>query len=68
LTNISGGGVNVVGTSERYGSAAEHVERFTMVDAKGRLLLVIHFFELFLHVSKSQLNYDCSNSLDMRNL
>jgi len=37
---ILGGGVNVVGTSERYGSAAEHVERFTMVDAKGRILLV----------------------------
>ena len=34
----------MVGTSERYGSAAEHVERFTMVDAKGRILLVIHFF------------------------
>ena len=43
MTNISGGGVNVVGTSERYGSAAEHVERFTMVDAKGRILLVIQF-------------------------
>ena len=37
---ILGGGVNVVGTSERYGSAADHVERFTMVDAKGRILLV----------------------------
>ena len=33
----------MVGTSERYGSAAEHVERFTMVDAKGRILLVIQF-------------------------
>ena len=33
----------MVGTSERYGSAAEHVERFTMVDAKGRILLVIIF-------------------------
>ena len=58
----------MVGTSERYGSAAEHVERFTMVDAKGRILLVIHFFKLFLHVSKFQLNYDCSNLLDMRYL
>lgn len=37
---ILGGGVNVVGTSERYGSAADHVERYTMVDAKGRILLV----------------------------
>ena len=37
---ILGGGVNVVGTSERYGSAADHVERYTMVDAEGRILLV----------------------------
>jgi len=37
---ILGGGVNVVGTSERYGSAADHVERYTMVDAMGRILLV----------------------------
>lgn len=37
---ILGGGINVVGSSERYGSAADHVERFTMVDAKGRILLV----------------------------
>ena len=44
---ISGGGVNVVGTSERYGSAAEHVERFTMVDAKGRILLVMQIFFIF---------------------
>jgi hypothetical protein len=29
-----GGGVNVVGTSERYGSAVQQVERNTMVDAK----------------------------------
>ena len=32
--------MNVVGTSERYGSAADHVKRYTMVDAKGRILLV----------------------------
>lgn len=38
---ILGGGVNVVGTSERYGSAADHVQRYTMVDAKGRILLVM---------------------------
>lgn len=37
---ILGGGVNVVGTSERYGSAADHVVRYTMVDAQGRILLV----------------------------
>ena len=37
---ILGGGINVVGSSERYGSAADHVERYTMVDAKGRILLV----------------------------
>ena len=37
---ILGGGVNVVGTSERYGSAASHVKQYTMVDAKGRILLV----------------------------
>ena len=37
---ILGGGVNVVGTSEKYGSAANHVERYTMVDAEGRILLV----------------------------
>ena len=38
---ILGGGVNVVGTSERYGSAADHVKRYTMVDAIGRILLVM---------------------------
>ena len=37
---ILGGGINVVGTSERYGSGADHVKRYTMVDAKGRILLV----------------------------
>jgi hypothetical protein len=43
---ILGGGVNVVGTSERYGSAVQQVERYTMVDAKGRTLLVqLVFFE-----------------------
>jgi hypothetical protein len=41
LSLFLGGGVNVVGTSERYGSAADHVERYTMVDAMGRILLVI---------------------------
>ena len=39
---VLGGGVNVVGTSERFGSAAEHVKRYTMVDAEGRILLVGH--------------------------
>ena len=37
---LLGGGINVVGTSERYGSGADHVVRYTMVDAKGRILLV----------------------------
>ena len=41
---ILGGGVNVVGTSERYGSGASHVERYTMVDAEGRILLVCTSF------------------------
>ena len=37
---LLGGGINVVGTSERYGSGANHVARYTMVDAQGRILLV----------------------------
>ena len=37
---LLGGGANVVGTSERYGSGARHVVRYTMVDALGRILLV----------------------------
>ena len=37
---ILGGGVNVVGTSDRYGFAAEHVKQYTMVDAQGNILLV----------------------------
>ncbi len=37
---ILGGGINVVGSSERYGSAAMQVERYTMIDAMGRILLV----------------------------
>ena len=37
---LLGGGINVVGTSEKYGSGANHVARYTMVDAQGRILLV----------------------------
>jgi FAD/FMN-containing dehydrogenase len=37
---ILGGGINAAGTTERYGAAIEHVDRYTMVDAKGRILLV----------------------------
>ena len=51
LANISGGGVNVVGTSERYGSAADHVERYTMVDAMGRILLVIFLLSFIRKVA-----------------
>ena len=37
---VLGGGINVVGTSERYGSGAHHVLQYTMVDAKGNILQV----------------------------
>ena len=42
---ITGGGINVVGTSEKYGTAGDHVMKYTMVDAVGNILHVrFHFF------------------------
>ena len=38
---ITGGGINVVGTSEKYGTAGDHVIRYTMVDAVGNILQVV---------------------------
>ena len=41
---ITGGGINVVGTSEKYGTAGDHVMKYTMVDAVGNILHVsLHF-------------------------
>ena len=37
---LLGGGINFLGTSNKYGSGADHVIQYTMVDAKGRILLV----------------------------
>jgi FAD/FMN-containing dehydrogenase len=37
---ILGGGINVVGTSEKYGTAGDHVLKYTMVDATGNILTV----------------------------
>ena len=37
---ILGGGINFVGTSNRYGSGADHVIQYTMVDAEGQILFV----------------------------
>ena len=37
---LLGGGINFAGTSNKYGSGASHVLQYTMVDAKGRILLV----------------------------
>ena len=49
---LLGGGINVVGTSERYGSGADHVVRYTMVDAKGRILLVSNLVKIYTHTLK----------------
>ena len=37
---ILGGGINVIGTYEKYGTAAEHVKQYTMVDSRGNILLI----------------------------
>ena len=37
---ILGGGVNIMGTSQRYLSAAANVLQYTLVDAEGRILKV----------------------------
>ena len=39
---ILGGGVNIMGTSQRYLSAAANVLQYTLVDAEGRILKVFH--------------------------
>ena len=59
---ILGGGVNVIGTFEKYGTAAEHVQQYTMVDAKGNILLISEgnttVIEPFTRKAKHQIGYD----------
>ena len=45
---ILGGGVNIMGTSQRYLSAAANVLQYTLVDAKGRILKVYHCIYRYL--------------------
>ena len=47
---LLGGGVNVIGTSQRLTSGASNVLQYTMVDAKGDIYKVLVKIELFFQL------------------
>lgn len=60
---ILGGGINVVGTSEKYGTAGDHVIKYTMVDAVGNILHVTrdNTTVIFPETGETQMLYDDHN-------
>ena len=59
---ILGGGVNIMGTSQRYLSAAANVLQYTLVDAEGRILKVfhcLHRYSSWLGLIKTGLKCHC---------